>query len=110
MRVLTKGVKVAKASSQVQARERAREARMRLDSQRDARDAAVESAATDFFIAQGEREAVQAQLAGYDEAMAEAVTRLGTLGESASRIATLLGVDAREVRRLKDLLSPVVGA
>ena len=66
---------------------------MRLDADCDARDTAVEGAA--------------GQVPGRGVA-AEGffIARLVTLGESAPRIATLSSVAPREVRRLKDLLSP----
>lgn len=94
---------MARTSSRVQARERARAARLRLDRERAARDRAVEEAAEKFFVADDKRGALLAQLDAIDAERARAVARLVSLGESASRVSELLEVEPREVRRLRTL-------
>ncbi len=94
---------MARTSSRVQARERARAARLRLDLERAARDRAVEEAAEEFFVADDKRGALLAQLDAIDAERARAVARLLSLGESASRVSELLEVEPREVRRLRAL-------
>lgn len=94
---------MARTSSRVQARERARAARLRLDRERAARDRAVEEAAEEFFVADDKRAALLAQLDAIDAERSRAVARLLSLGESASRVSELLEVEPREVRRLRAL-------
>lgn len=98
--------KTTPATSKVQARERARAARLRLDADRDARDNALEEAAADFFTSRTARDQIAAQLTTADLAMAGALTRLHALGETTTRIGALLDIDLRELRRLRDLTSP----
>lgn len=99
------GLEMARSSgttTRTQARERARRARQQVDAERDVRDRKVEDAATKFFVATDERDAIEKQLVGVEEKMASAIGELVDLRETAPRIAALLGIEVRDVRRLRN--------
>ena len=83
------------------ARERARGARAKLDKDRAATEKIIEDAATLFYSATDLRAAAQAKVGEHEQSMAKAITTLAHNGESVERTATLCGIDAREVRRLR---------
>ena len=96
---------LAKAGRKSEALERARAARLKIDAERDKRDQAVEKAAAGFFDAADRHQDLLSQLAAVDQERGQAVATLmgPPANETVSRIGELLGIDAREVRRLRDL-------
>ena len=92
-----------KTARGLDARERARAARLRLDQEREERDRAIEEVAAEFFTADDARTDLLRQLAAIESTMATSVERLRDLGESTQRITGLLDLDAKEVRRLLTL-------
>lgn len=93
--------RASRAGKQTAARERARLARQQVDAKRAVRDRKIEEAAAAFFVAQDEHNTVAKQLVGIEEKMASAIGELLDLRETGPRIAALLGIDSREVRRLR---------
>jgi hypothetical protein len=91
----------ARAAVRTSSRDRAREARLALDAERARRDEKIEDAAAKFFDAVEERAELVAQLDGLDTTMGAAIEALTTLGEPVNRIAALLDIDVKEVRRLR---------
>ena len=81
------------------ARDRARQARLRLDAERAERDQKIEEAAAAFFTAVDEREELMVKVRDLEESMNAAIVTLRSLGESQTRIADLLGIDRRRVRQ-----------
>jgi len=92
----------SRTSSRTEARERARRARQQVDAERDARDRKIEDAAAAYFMASDEYSAIEKQLAEIEQKMASAIGELVELRESAPRIAALLGIEVRAVRRLRN--------
>lgn len=88
------------------ARERARIARARVDQVRAERDTKIEATLAEFFSAGDERDALVAQLAVVENTIGHSVESLFTLGENASRVADLLDLDPKEVKRLRGLAAP----
>ncbi|WP_402377950.1 hypothetical protein [Isoptericola rhizosphaerae] len=86
-------------SSKVAARERARAARLRIDRDRAERDRRVEEAAASYFLVVEKRDEL-------DRRAGQSVDELLDLGLAQRRIAELLDVDAREVRRLRSIARP----
>jgi hypothetical protein len=89
-----------KPVGKVTARERARLAKATLDAERETRDRAVEDAAVGYFSADERRAGLLDQIAAIETEMTTAIAALRALKEPTGRIAILLGIDAREVRRL----------
>lgn len=85
------------SSASVAARKRAREARVKLDADRVARDERVESAAAEFFTSQDELARTVERL---EKSMGRALGKLLAEDESAERVAALCDVSAGDVRRL----------
>jgi hypothetical protein len=71
-----------------------------MDAERETRDRAVEGAAAGYFAASDHRVGLLDQIYGIEVEMAAEIAKLRTLKEPVARIAILLGIDAREVRRL----------
>jgi hypothetical protein len=71
-----------------------------LDAERETRDRAVEDAAAGYFAADERRGGLLDQIAAIETEMTAAIAALRALKEPNGRIAILLGIDAREVRRL----------
>ncbi|MCK6210549.1 hypothetical protein KZX45_08335 [Georgenia sp. EYE_87] len=92
---------MARTNRQIDARERARSARLRLDAERDKRDRLIEEAAAKYYTAGDERDELATKLQALDERMDATVQDLLNLGETPSRVAVLLGIEAREVRRIR---------
>ncbi|WP_104132125.1 hypothetical protein [Cryobacterium sp. M91] len=88
------------------ARERARLARTRVDQVRAERDTKIEATLAEFFTAGDERDTLVAQLAAVENTIGQSVERLFTLGENVSRVADLLDLDPKEVKRLRGLATP----
>jgi len=83
------------------ARERARLAKANLDKDRAATEKLIEDAATLFYASTDLRAAAQAKVGEHEQSMGRAIVTLTDNGQSVERIATLCGIDAREVRRLR---------
>jgi hypothetical protein len=77
----------------ITARERARQARLRVDAERAKRDGRIEEAAALAFLALDARTAAETELG-------RAIGRLRDEDETQSRIADLLGLCTAEVKRL----------
>jgi hypothetical protein len=90
----------SRTALKAEALERARAARRGLDAERETRDRAVEDAAAGYFTADERRAGLLDQIATIETEMAAAIAALRALKEPTGRIAILLGIDAREVRRL----------
>ncbi|TFB56379.1 hypothetical protein [Cryobacterium tagatosivorans] len=88
------------------ARERARLARTRVDQVRAERDAKIEVTLAEFFTAGDERDTLIAQLAVVENTIGHSVEYLFTLGENASQVANLLDLDPKEMKRLRGLTTP----
>lgn len=82
-------------STQVNARERAREAVRRREAERAQREKQVQQELTSFF--EGDELVSQ----GHSKMSAAVVRLVDELGESAADVAELLGLEVREVNRLK---------
>lgn len=89
---------MASQKQQVQARERARKAKARLDAQRADHDRKVEAAATQFFEAQGDHEQALEAAASADAAMVSAVGEMVELGLTNAQISMLCELAETEVR------------
>jgi len=90
-----------KSSRAVSARERARQARLRIDAEREERDRKIEETAAAYFTAADEHAEVTAQLEAIESRMRDAVIQLLDLGETKNRVAALLGIETRDVRRMR---------
>jgi len=88
------------------ARERARLARTRVDQVRAERDSKIETTLAEFFTAGDERDTLVAQLAVVESTIGRSVQSLFDLGENASRVSDLLDLDPKEVKRLRALAAP----
>ena len=91
------------SSASVGARKRARDARIRVDADRVARDGRVEDAAAEFFTASGELTRTVARL---ELVMGRALVKLAGEGETVERIAAMCEISAADVRRLCKLGQP----
>lgn len=85
----------------ISARERARAAKARLDAEERDHQKLVEDAVVSYYEGDDARDAAHEALAAAETARAAAVNTLAELGESVTRIASLTGLDATEVRKLK---------
>ena len=85
--------------------ERARAARLHLDAERESRDRAIESAAAGYFTADDKRADLLEQIRAIEVEMGADVEALRNLGEPAGRIAQLLGIDLKDVRRYQTAAS-----
>ena len=95
---------MVRTSSKVDARERARQARLKIDAERDRRDQEIEEAAARYFTAHDERSDLLLQLEAVEDRLRAMVGELLDLGESPARVAALLGIEAKGVRRLRSEL------
>ena len=94
----------------IDARERARLARTRVDQVRAERDNKIEATLAGFFTAGDEREALIVQLAALENTMGNTVTSLFDLGESATRVADLTALPPKEVKRIRALATATPAA
>ena len=98
---LGKGIgDMATGAAATAARKRARDLRIKLDAERVAREARMEDAAADFFLADDE---LSKAIARADSIRSKAVARLAAEGENHERVAALVDVTVEEVRRLLKL-------
>lgn len=93
-------------TKRVDARERARQARLRIDAEREQRDREIEEAATEYFRADDERTKIADQLNAAQTKVDIAIRGLLDLGESPRRVADLLELDAAAVRRARATGTP----
>ena len=89
------------STTKISARERARAARAKLDAEERDHQKLVEDAVVSYYEGEDARDAAHEALAAAENARAAAVNVLSELGESVTRIASLTGLDATEVRKLK---------
>lgn len=87
----------------IDARKRARLARTRVDQVRAERDSKIEATLTEFFTAGDERDHLVVQLAVVENTIGQSVQRLFDLGETGARVADLLALEPKEVKRLRSL-------
>ena len=85
--------------------ERARAARLHLDAERESRDRSIEMAAAAYFTADDKRADLLEQIRAVETEMGASVEALRSLGEPAGRIAQLLGIDLKDVRRYQSAAS-----
>ncbi|RJT90279.1 hypothetical protein D6T64_04455 [Cryobacterium melibiosiphilum] len=71
------------------------------------RDNKIEATLAEFFTAGDERDTLIAQLAALENTMGARVTSLFELGETATRIADLVDLTPKELKRLRGLVVPV---
>ena len=82
------------------ARQKARERRVALDVDREARDRRVEDAAAAVFAGLEERAAAEAVVAAANAAIGSALVRLFGEGLGVDAVVQLVDLDAAQVRRL----------
>ena len=82
----------------IDARERARLARTRVDQVRAERDNKIEATLAEFFAAADERDALAAKIVALEATLGDRVTNLFELGESASLVAELTALAPKEVK------------
>ena len=70
------------------------------------RDSKIEATLAEFFTAGDERDTLIAQLALVENTIRHTVQSLFDLGENAGRVADLLDLDPKEVKRLRGLTTP----
>lgn len=85
----------------IDARERARLARTRVDQVRAERGDKIEATLAEFFTADDERDALAAKIVALEAIMGDRVASLFELGESASRVADLTALAPKEVKRMR---------
>jgi hypothetical protein len=89
------------STTKISARERARAAKAALDASERDHHKLVEDAVVAYYESEDAKEAAIDALAAAETARASTVNALSELGESVPRIASLTGLDASEVRKLK---------
>ena len=82
-----------------------RAARLHLDAERESRDRAIESAAAGYFTAADKRAGLLEQVRVVEAETGASVEALRGPGEPAGRIAQLLGIDLKDVRRYQVVAS-----
>ena len=92
---------MAKTAKRIEARERARLARVRLDADRARRDESIELAAAAFFTGADLERELHEQLDAVRAEQDQAIRALLDLGESQKRVADLLEVDVSRVRQAR---------
>jgi len=70
-----------------------------LDAERESRDRSIETAAAGYFTADDKRTDLLEQIRAVESKMGASVEALRGLGEPAGRIARLLGIDPKDMRR-----------
>ena len=96
---------------------KARQRRLELDNDRASRDARIDQAVADVYLAQDDRAAAAAAIAQAEAKMAEALTRILTERVCLAHAAKLTGMSVHQSQRLKALVikpsdagtEPVVG-
>jgi len=92
---------MARSTTKVTARARARAAKAKLDAQQRDHERLVEDAVTAYYDADDQRTAALAALAAADNGRATAVTTLAELNETPQRIAVLVELSTTEIRKLR---------
>ncbi|MDQ3158304.1 MAG: hypothetical protein M3Q98_16550 [Actinomycetota bacterium] len=90
-----------KTTSKIDARKRAREAKVKADAARFEQDKKIEDTATEFYLASDKLEDLRTQIAAAEAAVSEQVVKLFDLGETAERVSDLTGLGAAEVRAIR---------
>ena len=96
---------IGQTGKKIDARERARLARTRVDQVRAERDNKIEATLAEFFTAGDERDALAAKIIALEATMGDRVVSLFELGESASRVADLTALAPKEVKRMRALVA-----
>lgn len=91
---------MAKTSKKIEARERARQARVRLDAERARRDEQIEDAAAAFFTSTDQEQELREKLAAIVAEQDRSIGDLLDLGETQKRIADLLEIPPSRVREV----------
>jgi hypothetical protein len=81
----------------------ARQRRVELDQERQARDERIDEAVADVYAAIGDRSEGQRMVEAADRAAGEALRRILAEGESMARAADLTGLSVNQLQRLKNL-------
>lgn len=84
---------------------RARERRVALDAERDARDRRIEGAAAEVFMLLGDRTEAEGDVAAANAAIGQALRRVLDEGIGAAAAGRLVDLDVAEVRRLTKALA-----
>ena len=92
---------MATTNGKTAARERAREAKAKVDAARVEKDKLIEEQATAYYLGSDEHDKALAAAGEAETKMAAAVLALGDLDVPVQTVATLCGVDARRVRQLR---------
>lgn len=93
------------STTKLSARDRARAAKARLDADQHDHQKLVEDGVIAYYEAEDAVEAATEAMTVAEVARAAAVSTLLELNESVSRIASLTGLDASEVRKLRRMAS-----
>lgn len=92
---------MARTSRKVEARERARQARVRLDADRARRDEQIEEAAASFFTSTDAEAELRAKLEAITAEQDGAIRTLLDLGETQKRVSDLLEITPARVREAR---------
>ena len=88
---------------------RARERRLALDKDREARDARIDQAMADVYLAHDERAAATAAIAAAELKAAEAIRRLMAEGLALAQVAELTELSSNQVQRLRSAAGVATG-
>lgn len=91
---------MALSKAKIAARNRAREAKAKLDAERESRERKIEQVTTTFYLADGQADDARDALAAADAKRGGAVVELMDLEVATPEIAALCGIDVKEVRAL----------
>lgn len=92
---------MARTSRKIEARERARQARVRLDADRARRDEQIEEAAASFFTSTDAEAELRAKLEAITAEQDDAIRALLDLGETQKRVSDLLEITPARVREAR---------
>lgn len=80
---------------------RARQRRLELDKDKEARDARIDQAVADVYLAQDERDGAVKVIEAADAKMGEAIVRILTEGVPIAQVAELAELSVNQVQKLK---------
>lgn len=93
---------------------RARQRRLELDKDKEARDARIDQAVADVYLAQDERDGAVKAIEAADAKMGEAIVRILTEGVPMAQVAELTELSVKQVQKLKavsvEVAEPTTGA
>lgn len=101
---------IRQTGKKLDARERARLARTRVDRVRAEHDSKIEATLADYFTTSDDRDNRIVQLAAIENTIGLSVQNLLDLGENASQVADLLDVNPKKVKRLRGLATTPIAA